>query len=154
MIFIPFRRVKNSSISFARVQFGSLIIRAKTVQLPIATLHPRVEIGPSVGLNRPLMGLFWLKLWSNGSRRGWNRLFEFTVYQFSTLPSVRWLVRFLKYKREMSVWNNVNFHPLKVFLSYVFMDSSYGWSKAKPTGRRCFNLFLSFYLTRWLTIQI
>ena len=153
-MFIPFRWVKNSSIFFVGVQFGPLIIRAKTVQLPTATLHPRVEMISSVGWNRPLMGLFWFKLCCNGSRRGWNWLFEFTVYQFSTLPSVRWLVRFLKYIREMCEWNNVNFQPLKVFLSHVFMDSSYGWSKAKPTGGRCFNLISSFYLTRWQTIQI
>lgn len=153
-MFIPFRWVQNSSIFFVGVQFGSLIIRAQTVQLPTATLHPRVEMISSVGWNRPLMRLFWFKLCSNGSRRGWNRRFEFTVNQFSTLPSVRWLVRFLKYIREMSVLNNVNFQSLEVLLSYVFMDSSYGWSKAKPTGGRCFNLILSFYLTRWLTIRI
>lgn len=34
---------------FVGVQLGSLIIRAKTVQLPTAKFHPRVETISSVG---------------------------------------------------------------------------------------------------------
>ena len=47
---------------------------ANTVQLTRADLDPRAEMDPSVGWNSLLMGLFWIKLCSNDSRRGWIRL--------------------------------------------------------------------------------
>ena len=46
------------------------LIRVNTVRLPRADLDPRAEI---LAWNRLLMGLFWLKLCSNGSKRGWIR---------------------------------------------------------------------------------
>ena len=45
----------------------TLLIRASTVQIPRADLDPR-------GREQPLMVLFWLKLWLNGCRKGWMRL--------------------------------------------------------------------------------
>ena len=52
--------------SYLRVWFG--------VQLTRVDLDPRAEMDPSVGWNSLLMGLFWIKLCSNDSRRGWIRL--------------------------------------------------------------------------------
>ena len=37
-------------------------------------MDPRAEMGPSVGWNSLLIGLFWLELCSNGFRRGLIRL--------------------------------------------------------------------------------
>ena len=42
--------------------------------LPRADLDPRAEMGLSVGCSSLLIELFWPKLCSNGSRRGWIRL--------------------------------------------------------------------------------
>ena len=50
------------------------LVMANTVRLPRADLDPRAEMNPSLGWNRLLMGLFWLKLCSNGSKRGWTRV--------------------------------------------------------------------------------
>ena len=49
-------------------------IRASAVQLPRDDLDPRAEMGPSVGWNNLLMGLFCLKLCSNSFRRGGMRI--------------------------------------------------------------------------------
>lgn len=49
----------------------TLLIRASTVQIPRADLDPR-------GREQPLMVLFWLKLWLNGCRKGWMRLWPET----------------------------------------------------------------------------
>ena len=46
------------------------LIRANTVRLPRADVDPRAEMNPSLAG----MGQFWRKLCSNGSRRGWIRL--------------------------------------------------------------------------------
>ena len=67
----PFRWVKYSPIFECNL---APLIRANTVLLPKADLDPRAEMGPSVGGNRLFMGLLWLKLCSNGSKRGWIRL--------------------------------------------------------------------------------
>ena len=66
-----FRWVKYSPIFESNL---APLIRANTVQLPTADLHPGAEMGPIVGWNRLLMGLLWLKLCANGSKRGWIRL--------------------------------------------------------------------------------
>ena len=55
----PFRWVKYSPIR---------------IWLSRADLDPRDEMGTSVGWNSLLIELFWPKLCSNGSRRGWIRL--------------------------------------------------------------------------------
>ena len=67
----PFRWVKYSPIFESNL---APLIRANTVQLPKTDLDPRAETCPGVGWNRLLMGLLWLKLCSNGSKRAWIRL--------------------------------------------------------------------------------
>ena len=57
--FGPLRWVKYCDLT--------LLIRASTVQIPRSDLDPR-------GREQPLMVLFWLKLWLNGCRKGWMRL--------------------------------------------------------------------------------
>ena len=49
-------------------------MRANAVQLTRADLVPRAEMRPSVGWNSLLIEVFWPKLCSNGSRKGWIRL--------------------------------------------------------------------------------
>ena len=67
----PFRRVKYSPILESNLV---PLIMANTVQLTRADLDPGAEMDPSVGWNSLFMGLFWIKLCSNDSRRGWIRL--------------------------------------------------------------------------------
>ena len=66
----PFRWVKHSPIFESNLAH---LIRANTDELLRADLDSRVEMGPSIGWNSLLMGLFWfwLKLCSNGCRRSW-----------------------------------------------------------------------------------
>ena len=58
------------------------LIRPITVLLPRAELDPRAEMSLNVRQNRLLMGLFWLKFCSNGSRRCWIRLWAAGLYYF------------------------------------------------------------------------
>ena len=67
----PFRWVKYSPI------FGPNLAPLNQGQYsPISYgwFGPRAEMGPTVGWNSLLIELFWPKLCSNGSRKGWIRL--------------------------------------------------------------------------------
>ena len=63
----PFRGVKYSPILESNL---APLITTNIDQLPRADVDPRAEMGPSVGWNSLLMGLFSLKLCSNGSKKG------------------------------------------------------------------------------------
>ena len=63
-----FRRVKCSPVFVSNV---TPLLRANTVQLTRADLYPRAKLIPSVGCsNGLLIGLFRLKLCSDGSKSG------------------------------------------------------------------------------------
>ena len=122
----PFRWVKYSPIFDSNL---APLIRTDADQLHRTDLDPRVEMGPSVGWDRHLMGLFRLKLCSNGSRRGsiglwpaglnWHFGVETDLSSFS-VGSSRYGpgVRAKKWKQSAP---NIFYYPLSIWWNVIFL---------------------------------
>ena len=68
---VPFRWVKYSPIYESNL---APLNQGQYSPISKGWFGPRAEMGPTVGWNSLLIELFWPKLCSNGSRKGWIRL--------------------------------------------------------------------------------
>ena len=79
-LFIQIRKIcfspRNGYVSESKIKYSPILKsnlaplnQGRYRQLPRDNLDPRVEMCPSVGWKSLLMGLFWLKLCSNGSKK-------------------------------------------------------------------------------------
>ena len=94
------------------------LIRVNIVRLPKVDLERRAEMNPSQGWNRLLMGQFWLKLCSNGSRRGWIRLWpaglnwhfgaETDLYKFQC-TTWKWVGSVISENQQAKLYDRVKF---------------------------------------------